>query len=87
MEDKRHERSWSLEEIKRMRDELRVQMNLAGKELRDDWEAVESKWNQLNRRMHPVKEAASDSASEIGKATKDLMREIGNTYQRIKNAL
>ncbi|MDX1403578.1 MAG: hypothetical protein R3192_03525 [Woeseiaceae bacterium] len=78
-----------LEDLKQRRDELRVQMNLASKEIREDWEELEEKMDDFKRQ---AKQFAADAKLKqtgegIGDALVDLGRELKEGYKRIRDAL
>jgi hypothetical protein len=71
-----------VEDLKQKRDELRVQMNLASRELRDEWEELEEK----SRHFMEQAELA-ETGEGIGHALKDLGGELKKGYQRIRDAI
>ncbi len=74
-------------ELIQTRDELRVQMHLARADARDEWDELEGKWAEFERKMDKVEEAAEDAAKEIGSALSTLGAEIREGYQRIRDAI
>lgn len=80
-------RDITIEELKRLRDEIKVQMHLASNEARDEWEKLEEKWKVVNEKLRSVGYAANKSLDEIGEAAKATIQEIENGYERIKKAL
>ena len=71
-----------VEDLKQKRDELRVQMNLASKELRDEWDELEEKTK------HFMEQAELSKTGEgIGDALKDLGGELKKGYQRVRDAI
>jgi chromosome segregation ATPase len=78
-----------IEELKQKRDELRVQMNLASREIKDEWEDLEEKWDEFSGK---AKEFADDAAlRETGKGLGEALGQLGHEiklgYQRIRTAL
>lgn len=73
--------------VKRERDELRVRVRLAQMETRDEWQAVEKKWNQLMAHNKRLLEAAGEAGDDVREATKSLAEEIREGYKRIRRAL
>ena len=71
-----------LEDVKRKRDELAVQIHLGSKEARKEWEALEQKWQKFSADAR-----LEDSAKEIGEAASELGDELKTAYERIKKAL
>ncbi len=78
-----------LEDLKQRRDELRVQINLASKEIRDEWEELEEKMEDFSDK---AKQFANDAKLKqtgegIGDALGELGRELKVGYKRIRDAL
>jgi hypothetical protein len=71
-----------LADLKQKRDELRVQMNLASKDMEDEWGEFEGKWSEFMRKADL--EATGKGLSE---STEKLGEEIKLGYQRILAAL
>ena len=74
-------------ELKQKRDELRLQLHLAGAEARDAWDAAEKKWSQFEAKSDQVADAAKDAGAEIWEATKQLGAEIRDGYDKIRKSL
>ena len=73
--------------LRQMHDELKVQTHLFKAEVRDEWNNLEKNWNQLQREMQPVVNAAESSRKNISQATSLLMDEVKNGYQNIRRAI
>ena len=52
--------------IKQHRDELKLKMHLAGKDAKDEWEKLEVKWREVEKRTEPLKGAVKEAASTTG---------------------
>ena len=76
-----------VEDLKQMRDELKVQMHLAAADARDEWNEVEKKWEHLRARLDVVGKAAETSAEEVGDALEVVAQEIKKSYERIRSLL
>ena len=77
------------EELKQKRDELRVQVNLASREIKDEWEDLEEKMQEFSGK---AKEFAGEAGlQETGKGLGHAMGELGHEiklgYQRVRDAL
>ena len=69
-------------DLKQKRDELRVQMHLASKEVQDEWEELEAKMNDFAAR------AELDKTGEgLGEAFRGLGQELKQGYERIRDAI
>lgn len=71
-----------IDDLKRRRDELRVQMHLASKEVQEEWRELEDKLKEFRAR------AELDKTGEgVGDAMTQLGRELKQGYRRIRDAL
>ena len=68
--------------LKQIRDELRVQVHLAKKEVQDDWEELEDKMEDMvaKAQLEATGEGVKDAAEQLGEELK-----LG--YQRIRDAI
>lgn len=79
-----HHREWSLEDVNRVRDELRLQAHLLEAEAKEEWHELEHKWEQITKNLGP---AAQKSAEDIGAASDLLLDELEKGYKRIRHVL
>ena len=78
-----------IEELKQKRDELRLQIHLASKEVKDEWDDLEEKMEDFSGK---AKQFANDAELKktgegIGDALSQLGSELKRGYDRIKEAL
>lgn len=76
-----------VESLRRVRDELRVQMNLAESEARDRFEELEGRWRELEGRLGQLAREAREPAEEVGEAVRLLVKEIQEGYRRVRDSL
>ena len=78
-----------VEELRQKRDEARVQIHLASKELKDEWEDLEEKMEDFSRKAKQFADDAElkKTGSGIGDALSQLGNELKRGYQRIRDAL
>ena len=78
-----------LAELKQKRDELRVQMHLASKELQEEWDELEDKMQELMGKAKQFADEAGiqETGEGLGDALKKLGHEIRLGYERIRDAL
>ncbi len=69
-----------LQSLRRDRERLAVQLNLGKKELRDEWETVEDKWEDLEKHLAEFTEDARDAAHRVSD-------EISDAYRRLTDIL
>jgi cytochrome c556 len=78
-----------LEELKQKRDELRVQMNLASKEVKEEWDELEEKMEEFSAKAKKLAADAKlkETGSGLGDALGQLGHEIKLGYERIRDAV
>jgi len=78
-----------IEDLKQRRDELRVKMHLASKEIKDEWEELEEKMEDFSRKTKQFSEDAKlkETGSGIGDALGQLGGELKRGYERIRDAM
>jgi len=80
-----------LERIARLHDELRLQIALGRTKAKADWDRewrrLEARWENLRRRLSSVEGASAETASEVRKAARKVVDEIGEGYDRIRRRL
>ena len=73
--------------LKTLRDELRVQLNLAGKEARDRFAQAESSWKKLESHAELVAKESRGALRDVSDAARILVEEIGEAYRHIRKLL
>jgi hypothetical protein len=83
------ERSFAerIDQLRTVRDELRVRLNLAGKEARDQFQAAERAWARLEGRAKRVEGESRKELQAVGAAARALAEEIQGAYHRIRDLL
>lgn len=76
-----------MDELMRARDELKVRVHLGKADARDLYEALESKWHEVESRVQSIRDASAQSIHEITSATQLLLDEIRDGYQRVKSSI
>lgn len=78
-----------VEELKQTRDELRVKINLASKEIKDEWEELEDKMDDFAGKARQFAQDAKlkETGTGIGDALGQLGHELKAGYDRIREAL
>ena len=79
--------SEELEELRRVRDELRVKVHLGKAEAKDLWDKTEHKLEEFERKVQSISNQAEEPLHDIGEAAKLLVNEIRDGYRRIRAAL
>lgn len=70
--------------LRTLRDELRVQLNLAGKEARDLFDSAEKSWQKLEGRLRLVERESRQEFHGVGDAARTLVKEIRDAYRRVR---
>jgi uncharacterized coiled-coil DUF342 family protein len=78
-----------VQELQQKRDELRVQMNLASRDMKDEWDELEEKLGELTEKASEFAAEANikETGEGVGKALSQLVDEIKLGYERIWKAL
>ena len=69
-------------QLKQKRDELRVQANLASREIQDEWQELEEKTEHFF-----AKAKLGDTGEGVGKALGQLGHELKAGYDRVRDAI
>lgn len=73
----------TLAKLKQERDKLRVKLNLAKMEVRDEWEITEAKLSKLEAKAKELGGATAESAKDVGAAAKLLADEVRDGFKNI----
>ena len=78
-----------IEDLKQKRDELRLQMHLASKEIKDEWNELEEKMEDFsgNAKQFSNDAKLKETVAGIGDALGELGGELKRGYERIRDAL
>jgi len=76
-----------VDDLKQQRDEINLQLHLAKAEVRDEWDKLEPKWEEMKGKMATVSDVASQTAESVTATVGLLAEEIKEGYERIKKAL
>ena len=78
-----------LQELKQRRDELRVQIHLASKDIKDDWDGLEEKMHDFSGKA--AKFIADAKLKETGAGLGDALVNVGHEiklgYERLRDAM
>jgi uncharacterized coiled-coil DUF342 family protein len=78
-----------LDELKQKRDELRVQIHLASKEVKDEWDGLEKKMEDFSGKAKQFADDAEfkKTGTGLGDALGQLGQELKLGYERVRDAL
>lgn len=71
-----------VDDLRRMRDEIRLKAHLGSKDLQDEWAALEKRWHSFEQKAELER-----SAKNVGKALSDLGTELAEAFKRMRSAL
>ena len=70
----------AVQNLKTLRDEIRVQVHLAKAELKDEWEELEPKFEEMEEKL-------GDAAEETRQTVNIIAEELAAAYRRIRDRL
>jgi hypothetical protein len=70
-----------LDQLRRLRDELRVQLHLGKTEVKQEWDRLEKRWVEVEGR---IKHSGEDRIQEIGDSVKELLHDIRQSYDYLR---
>jgi uncharacterized protein (DUF3084 family) len=76
-----------LESLKHQRDEIKLQLQLAKAEARDEWETTEHKFEQLRNKAEAVRDEIGEASEDVLAALKITAEEIKHGYDRVRKKL
>jgi len=78
-----------IQELKQKRDELRVKVNLASKEIKDEWEELEEKMEEFSGKAKRFADDAGlkETGEGLGEALGKLGHELKLGYDRLRKAM
>lgn len=76
-------------ELKQKRDELRLKIHLASKEVQDEWDELEEKMDEFSGKAKEFSREAKfrETGEGVGRAVKELGSELKLGYKRIREAM
>ena len=76
-----------LQDLQRIRDELRVQVHLGKAEARELWEKSEEKIEAVEAKVRSIRKQAEQPLDNVRDAARLLLDEIREGFERIRTAL
>ena len=78
-----------IDELKQKRDELRVQVNLGSREIKDEWRELEEKMDEFTGKAREFAGEAGlkETGEGVGKALGQLGQELKQGFERVRAAL
>jgi hypothetical protein len=76
-----------IDNLRQLRDELRVQAELGRAELRERWGELEHSWHQLEGRLKLVRDGAREDSENVREAARLLAQELRESYEHLRGRL
>ena len=76
-----------LDELRRVRDELRVQVHLGKAEAKDLWQKLESRFSEAESHTRALARRAEEPMQDVVEAVKLLLEELQSGYHRLRELL
>lgn len=83
-------KSWmkrELDDLRRMRDELRVRAHLGKAEVRDRWELLERGFEALESKANRTSQAAEAPLRQLEQDLRKLATDLRDGYRQIRDAI
>ena len=75
------------EELRGLRDDLKLQVHLGKMEAQQRFEKAEKDWEHLEAKLKLLAEASRKNADEVGEAARLLVDEIREGYRHVRSLL
>ncbi len=76
-----------IEGLKQQKDEIRLQIHLAGAEVRDELSELEKKLEELTAKASVLRKEAGDTSDNVVEAAKLVAGELKHGFDRIRKLL
>ncbi len=76
-----------MDDLRQLRDELRVQAELGRAELREFWGDLERRWYRLEGRLELARESAREDSQNVREAARLLVGELRESYEHLRKRL
>ncbi|MBW2269109.1 MAG: CBS domain-containing protein [Deltaproteobacteria bacterium] len=73
--------------LKRVRDELQVQLHLGREEARDLWQELDRKFHELERGVATLSRDAQGPMHEVREAAEELVKELQHGYRKLRERI
>ncbi len=76
-----------LARLSTLRDELRVQLELAKAEIKQEWDRLETTWLQIQDEIKRTADSTKEPLHTVSAGTKQLIDELKHGYDRIRSQI
>jgi len=72
------------EELRAVRDDLKVRLHLAKLDAEDLWEEIEKKWQHAEAKLKVLGEAGQEAADDVAEAAELVLAEVKEGYDKLR---
>lgn len=76
-----------VENLKTERDEIKLKLHLASMDVKEEFENVEQKWDEVTKKAAEIADDSKETSEEFIGKVKIVGEELKETYQRISKRL
>jgi len=76
-----------VDELRGLRDDLKVRVHLAKMDAQDRFQKAERSWEQLETKLRQLGDASKESAEDVSQAARLLVDEIREGYRHVRDKL
>jgi len=76
-----------LEQLKMLRDELRVKVHLGKMEVQERWDLAEKRWHELEGKLKLIQKESEKGIQDVSDAARELAHEISEAYRHIRTLI
>lgn len=87
MSELRDQLETEVDQLRTLRDELNVQLHLAGQEAREQWDRLERGWSHVESKAKQIGDVSDDVAGEVRETLHVLTDQLRDGYERIKSLI
>lgn len=87
MSDQKSSLDQTISQLKQERDELKLQMHLAGMEAKNEYDRLSGKCDELSDQYEPVKDAVEETAGNVFAALGMVADELKHGFHRVRKAV
>ena len=87
MSENRTELEQAISKLKQERDEVNLQIHLAGMDAKDEYDRLSGKLDELTNEYEPVKNAVEETAENVFSALGLVADELSAGFQRVRKSI
>ena len=77
--------SEEFDQLRKVRDELRVQLHLGRAEVKERWEKLEKDWAHVEGKLKLLRDESKGDLQDVADAGRNLLQEIRKGYDHLKS--